>query len=127
MPSDATVRGVRVLLVDDNLLSSTRLVSALREQRDEVETASTLEAGMEAASRSRADILLVNLTSAAFDASTLIRTIRQDPQLRSLRIWGFCGHRDVTRRRAALAAGCDWVVANSQVMADLPALLRRPR
>lgn len=113
---------MRVLLVDDNLLSRTRLTSALGGSGHEVEAATTAEEAT-AAARLPLDILIVNLTSAAYDASALIHTLRQDPTLRALPIWGFCGHRDVARRRAAIAAGCDRVVPNSRAMTDLPALL----
>ncbi len=112
-----------VLIVDDNLLSCTRL-------HNQVQAAGWLarEAGpgpeaLVHARHSRPDAIVVNLAATTHDPALFIRSLKAEPGLAPIPVLGFCGHRERDRRAAAVRAGCDRVVSNASVAEHLPALL----
>lgn len=113
---------MHVLIVDDNLLSCTRLLHQVRQAGW---SASGCGAGqaLEGARRRRPDVIVVNLAARSPDPLALIRSVRAEPDLAAIRLLGFCSHTDTARRRAAAEAGCDRVATNASVARDLPALL----
>jgi CheY-like chemotaxis protein len=113
-----------VLVVDDNLLSCTRLLGQVRAAGWDARAAGPGPEGMTLARQKRPDVIVVNLAATSHDAALFIGAVKAEPDLAPIPVLGFCGHRDVTRREAAAAAGCDRVVANSAVAAGLPALVR---
>ncbi len=112
-----------VLIVDDNLLSGTRLLSQAQAAGW---LASRIGPGLEALIRvreHRPDAIIVNLAATTHDAARFIQALKAEPDLESIPVLGFCGHRERPRRKAALGAGCDRVVSNESVAAHLPTLL----
>ncbi|WP_110513456.1 response regulator [Herpetosiphon llansteffanensis] len=66
-------------------------------------------------------LLIVDLRSESEATSALVQAAKAlDPQLPVL---AFGSHVDVERQKAARAAGCDRVVANSKFSSDLPNLI----
>jgi CheY-like chemotaxis protein len=112
-----------VLIVDSNLLSCTRLISQAQAAGWQARAVGPGPDGMTAARQHRPDAIVVNLAAASHDASLFIRAVKAEPDLTVIPVLGFCGHREVGRREAAVAAGCDRVVTNSAVSTDLPALV----
>ncbi|MGQ0571701.1 MAG: response regulator [Armatimonadota bacterium] len=113
-----------VLVVDDNLLFRTRLLSQLRAAGWK---ATAVGLGPEALTRARQhrpDTIVVNLAAVSADATLFVRELKAAPDLAPIPILGFCGHRETGRREAAIAAGCDRVVSNSSVSVELPTLVR---
>lgn len=113
-----------ILVVDDNLLSCTRLLSQLRGAGWK---ATAVGLGPEALTRARQhrpDMIVVNLAAVSADATLFVRALKGAPDLAPIPVLGFCGHRETGRREAAVAAGCDRVVSNSSVSAELPTLVR---
>ncbi|NUQ01350.1 MAG: response regulator [Armatimonadetes bacterium] len=96
---------MRVLLIDDNLMSSHRLAGALGRLGHQcaVDAAAT-EAG-------DAELVVVNLGSRGLPGVELVARLKSTRP--ELRVVGFCGHLEVERRRAALAAGIDRLFTNS--------------
>ena len=104
-----------VLVLDDNLLSSASLRNQLERAGHRVVVVRDPEQLPRAARG--VDAIVVNLMVRGFDPLVAIRQLR--PALRGARWIGFCGHRDVTRRSEALAAGCDHVITNAQALRQL--------
>jgi CheY-like chemotaxis protein len=114
---------VRVLVVDGNLLSCTRLLSQARAAGWQAQAVGLGPEGLTLARQRRPDAIIVNLAAGASDATLFVRALKAEPDLAPIPVLGFCGHRESRRREAALAAGCDRVVSNSSMSAQLPALV----
>jgi len=76
-----TTRG-RILVVDDNSIAQTIASHALRRQSFEVECASDGKLALEAASRSRFDVILMDLQMPGWDGFQTVEQIRQLPGYR---------------------------------------------
>lgn len=57
------------------------------------------------------------------EALETIRAIKEDPDLASTQVVGYCRHTDVERIRDAKAAGCDRVLTQGELAELLPSLL----
>jgi DNA-binding response OmpR family regulator len=102
-------RVIRVLLLDDNLMTSARVQAALRSQGCEVALARTVpESG-------GFDFVLLNLGSRRLGGLELLPRVRE--RLPQASVYGFCGHREVEIRQAAKAAGIDRLLTNETVAA----------
>ena len=112
-----------VLVVDDNLLSCTRLINQAKAAGWQARAVGPGPEGLTMARQHRPGAIVVNLAAASHDAALFIQAIKAEPDLAPIPVLGFCGHREVRRREAAVTAGCDRVVTNSAVSADLPALV----
>lgn len=112
-----------VLVVDDNLLSYTRLINQAQAAGWQARAVGPGPEGLTMARQHRPGAIVINLAAASHDAVLFIRALKAEPDLAPIPVLGFCGHREVRRREAAVAAGCDRVVTNSAVSADLPALV----
>lgn len=114
---------MHVLIVDENLLSCTRLIEQAQVAGW---TASGCgpKAALAAARRRRPDVVVVNLAAASGDAPQVIRAFKTEPDLAPIPVLAFCGHREAARRKAAADAGCDRVVSNSSVAQHLATLVR---
>jgi len=106
----------RVLLLDDNLMSSEPLRRALAQAGHACELASTLPADLSAYDR-----LVINLGSPTIDGPAQIRAAKFARP--DLPVTGFCGHAETARRDAARAAGVDRLVTHSALHRDPLALL----
>ncbi|MEO6909232.1 MAG: hypothetical protein ABI210_15205 [Abditibacteriaceae bacterium] len=97
---------MKVLLFDDNLLSSTRLQRALETQGHEVQVITKPDAG------ESIDLVLINLGSRSLPGIELISQCRE--LLPGAIVNGFCGHLEIEIRRAAKAAGINKILTNDQ-------------
>jgi CheY-like chemotaxis protein len=69
-------------------------------------------------------LLLLELRGEATRALEVIRALKTDPALRSVRVVAFYSHVQDELRRAAAAAGCDRILPRSAFARDLADLLR---
>lgn len=113
-----------VLVVDDNLLSCTRLLSQLQGAGWQAAAVGLGAEGLTLARQRRPAAIVVNLAPTTRDASLFIRALKAEPDLTEIPVLGFCGHREKDRREAAMAAGCDQVVSNSAVSTGLSTLVQ---
>ena len=113
---------MHVLVVDDNLLSCTRLLDQVS-GAGWSSVACAASQALEGARRRRPDVIVVNLAARSHDSIDLIRTLKTEPDLAASPVLGFCGHTDTSRHRAASDAGCDRVATNASVAQHLPTLL----
>jgi len=97
---------MKVLLLDDNLLSSTRLQRALETQGHEVHVAAKPDKS------DSVDQVLINLGSRSLSGIELISQCRE--LFPGATVNGFCGHLEIKIRRAAKAAGINKILTNDQ-------------
>ncbi len=114
---------MHILVVDDNLLSSTTVLDQLQRAGHSPVVAAQLPEALFAAQQQPPDLILINLAATAFDPPNLIKAIRTDPGLRNCRVVGFCGHLEHARRASALEAGCDQVITNAVALRQLAVVL----
>ncbi|MDR7485539.1 MAG: hypothetical protein QN187_09440 [Armatimonadota bacterium] len=112
-----------VLIVDDNLLSCTRLLAQARAAGWQARAVGVGPEALTLARQRRPDAIVVNLAGSSREAALFIQALTAEPDLAPIPVLGFCGHRETRRREAALAAGCDRVVSNSAVVRNLPDLV----
>lgn len=104
-----------VLLLDDNLMSSARIVRRLQGAEYQVVTARAAENTPASTCSAGWMFVIINLGSRSLDGVAQIANCRElFPQARVL---GFCGHLEIEIRRAAKAAGIDRLLTNEQVFA----------
>lgn len=102
---------MKVLLLDDNLMSSMRLQRALETQGHQVTVASTPD-GTEPI-----DQVLINLGSRSLPGIDLISQCRE--LYPGTLVKGFCGHLEIDIRRAAKTAGIDKILTNDQAFSGV--------
>lgn len=73
--------------------------------------------------RAGAGLVLLDLDARAVDVPALIRSLRDDPATRDVRILAFGSHVDTAAIHAARAAGADQILARSAFVRRLPELL----
>lgn len=112
-----------VLVVDDNLLSCTRLLARFRAAGWDARAVGVGPDALTLARQRRPDAVIVNLASPGGDAPLFVRALKGEPDLAPIPVLGFCGHRDARRREAGQAAGCERVVSNSAVASDAAQLV----
>lgn len=82
-------------------------------------------ADIEQAAHTNPSLILFDLNLGGPDVLTLITALKADPATRDIHLVGFISHVQVEARAAAVAAGCDLVVARSVFSQQLPAILRQ--
>jgi DNA-binding NarL/FixJ family response regulator len=108
---------VRILLLDDNLMTSARLVNFLRSRGCEVLLARQLPDQ----STFVFDWVILNLGSRSMNGIGLLTQAQSTfPDAKTA---GFCGHLEIEIRRAAKAAGIGHLMTNEQVAEQLEKLL----
>lgn len=97
---------MKILLLDDNLMSSTRLQRALETQGHTVILAAQPQPDL------TCDMVLINLGSRSLRGIEFIAECRNLYPAATVK--GFCGHLEIEIRRAAKAAGIDQLLTNDQ-------------
>jgi CheY-like chemotaxis protein len=119
-----TPESATIVLLDDNLLSSSGLAATLKRQGYRVALLTDARDAPARAAAAAPGVILVNLTALAWDANALVRAMKGEPALAGVPVVGFAGHKEVERIAAAREAGCDHVVANTAIAADPGSVLR---
>ncbi len=104
------------LLLDDNLMSATRIQAQLNRANYQVETARALPL-LETFSTQVPHLVVINLGSRGMDGVALIEACRE--RFAGSRVVGFCGHLEVDIRRRAKTAGIDKILTNDQAFSAL--------
>lgn len=103
MTSDA----LRILLVEDNELNRDMLSRRLQRRGYQVTLALDGVDGVEAATRERPDVVLMDLDLPRLSGLDATRRLRDDPATAGLRIIALTAHAMSDDRLRALDAGCD--------------------
>ncbi len=110
---------MRVLLVDGNMITSSKLSSLLRSAGFEVLTAKDWEDVKKALSGGDIGVVLLNFEGSVGE-SVLKRIKSEFPEVKVL---AYCGHKNVSLQERAKGLGADLVVPNSKVVVSAPELL----
>ncbi|PCI34471.1 MAG: hypothetical protein COB54_01420 [Alphaproteobacteria bacterium] len=78
-PSDAPLRSLKILIVDDIFINHIILESILQDQGHRVESAKTGLAAVEAATRQEFDLILMDINMPVMDGKAATRLIRELP------------------------------------------------
>lgn len=116
---DAARPTTRVLLLDDNLMTSLRLRQQLQNMGCEVAVASTLPDQ----STLRPQLVIINLGSRTMDGLSFISAAQST--LEGATIIGFCGHKEIEIRRAAKASGVHQLLTNENVVEEVLRVIRK--
>lgn len=111
-PTDAA----RILLLDDNLMSATRVENQLRASGASVKLARQLP------NEGEYTLVVINLGSRSLGGVALVS--QAQARFPTAAIWGFAGHREVEIWRAAKTGGIAKMVSNEAAMSELGPLVR---
>jgi DNA-binding response OmpR family regulator len=114
---------VHVLILDDNLMTSSAVQSQLWTHGHTASVVGSPAHALEVLRMEAPLLAIVNLVARSFDAIDAIRSVRAAAPER-IRLLAFCGHTDQDRRARAYAAGADLVITNSQALKQLNDVLR---
>ena len=118
---------LRILVVDDNRDAAESLAMLLRARGHQVETAFDGLAGVEAAQRSRPDLMLLDIGMPRLDGYSACRRIREQPWGKGLRIVALTGWGQEEDRRKSESAGFDGHLVKPIAADDLQRLLADTR
>lgn len=124
MPTENQPAGdaLRVLLVDDDLYFSARMISVLQKLGHKAEVARTVPDAQEK-SRAGQDLVILNFGSASLGSLDVIRELRSAG---APKVLAFLSHVKIPAvREEVLAAGADRLVPNSAITQRLPEILAR--
>lgn len=109
MPSDSRARSCRVVVIDDNYDDVRTTALYLQSMGHKVDYAINGYAGLDVAMRFRPDVVFVDLRLPDVDGATVAREIRNEPRLRSVRVFAITGSVQQDDWDRALEAGCEQV------------------
>ena len=109
MPSDSRARSCRVVVIDDNYDDVRTTALYLQSMGHKVDYAINGYAGLDVAMRFRPDVVFVDLRLPDVDGATVAREIRNEPGLRSVRVFAITGSVQQEDWDRALEAGCEQV------------------
>lgn len=132
-PSSApqSVRGKKILVVDDSLTYLQTMADLLRRDGHDVVLAQSGEEALELLAVTAVDGILLDFLMPGIDGLETCRRIRRDPRLQNVPILMLTGRDDNNARREGIEAGADEFALKSpaleHVRVRLRALLRRRR
>lgn len=109
----------RVLVVDDDPLTATRLSGLLRPHNIDVIALDVPQKFWETLNRCQPDLLILDLEMPGYSGSDLCRVVRQDFRWHGLPILFLSAHRELDSINGAFAAGADDYIAKDVEEAEL--------
>ena len=97
----------KILLVEDNAMNRDMLTRRLERKGYEVVIAVDGQAGIDMASSSNPDIILMDLSLPVVDGWDATRKIKADPSTQSIPVIALTAHAMAGDEQKALEAGCD--------------------
>ena len=97
----------KILLVEDNEMNRDMLTRRLERKGFEIVIAVDGKAGIDMASSSNPDIILMDLSLPVIDGWEATRQIKADPATQSIPVIALTAHAMAGDEQKALAAGCD--------------------
>ncbi len=111
-----------ILLANDDLFLSARILSVLDRQGYRTDTAGTLDDVMRKVAEDRPALVILNLAASRLGGIETIRRLKAEPG--APRVLAFLSHVKIPAvREEALAAGVDKLCANSAISLRLPTLV----
>ena len=120
-----------ILLVEDNELNRDMLSRRLARKGYEVVIAEDGAKGLSAATDSKPDLILMDMSLPVLDGWEATRRLKADPETRSIPVIALTAHAMSSDREKAVAAGCDDYdtkpVELERLLAKIERLLRAGR
>lgn len=124
-----TVRGKRILIIDDSLTFRGELADALSEDGYEVTSASSGEEGLARLAEASFDGIFLDMIMPGLSGEQVVKRVKRDPELRRIPVLMLTSREGVEPMLEALRAGADDFVSKSDdlliLKARLSAQLRR--
>ncbi|OGC78676.1 MAG: hypothetical protein A2145_06995 [candidate division Zixibacteria bacterium RBG_16_40_9] len=114
-----------IVLIEDDLFFSSKIENLLKSSNYEIHTISKTEGLLDSLKQDIPDLILINLASSNLNPLSIIPEIKNQLNLRSIPIIGYCGHTQRELIEKALKLGCDKVLPNSVIVSTLPKLLNQ--
>lgn len=108
---------MKILLLDDNLMSSMRVESNLRKSGNEVKLARRIAPELE-----EIEVVVVNVGSRSMNGMELLDEAKT--RFPDAKLYGFCGHREVEIWKAAQQKGAK-MITNENAMSEIGEILAR--
>lgn len=112
-----------ILVAVDDMLFSSKIRTVAKQAGVEIAFARTPSEILEQARAAKPTMILFDLNSAKADPIATVTTIKNDPELRSIRTVGFVSHVHTDVIQAARDAGVDEVMARSAFAGNLADIL----
>ncbi len=125
-PPVETVRGTRVLVVDDNADVTVLLTDFLTWKGYVVESAGDGLSGLRAVHAFRPDVVLLDIGLPAMNGLDVAREIRRDPRLAGTRVIALTGYGQLTDRERSRSAGFERHLVKPIDFEQLVAILEAP-
>lgn len=110
---------MKILLIDPNMMSASRVENAVRAAGYESKTVGKLEAV-----EGEFEVVLWNFGGFGWTAESIENAIQTSKtRFPDAKITAFCGHRETERWRAAQNAGVDKMFSNDQMLGETAASL----
>ncbi|RYG61104.1 response regulator [bacterium] len=107
---------MKTLLLDDNLMTQTRVEAQLRNAGCEVLTRRSLPPEADFA------FVLINLGSRSMPGLELLEKAKV--AYPEAKIWAYCGHLEIEIRRSAIKIGVDRLLTNEVAMSELSGVVQ---
>ncbi|RPI79109.1 MAG: response regulator [Desulfobacteraceae bacterium] len=120
-----TLKGIRVLLVEDNAINQKVAIEVLNNVQVEVETAKNGLEAVEAVGRKKYDMVLMDIQMPEMDGYAATREIRKRPDLNKLPIIAMTAHAMKGDREKCLEAGMNDYVSKPIEVDQLLATMRK--
>ncbi len=124
-PRRGSRRIFRILMIEDNRDAAQALRDYLELSGHEVELAYTGPAGLQAAHRFQPEVILCDLGLPGLDGFEVARALREDPELRRVRLIAISGYGQEEDRRRAREAGFDFHLTKPVDPSDLLQFLHK--
>jgi CheY-like chemotaxis protein len=117
--------GERILIVDDNATNLKLVAYLMKANGYEVDTALEAGAALEAISKHRPDVILMDIQLPGIDGLELTRRLKADPATRDIVIIAVTAYAMKGDQDKALAAGCDDYISKPIDTRALPETIAR--
>jgi len=97
----------KILLIEDNEMNRDMLSRRLQRKGFDVDIAVDGEQGLEAISKNRPDLILMDMSLPVLDGWEATRRLKANPDTREIPIIGLSAHAMAGDREKAMKAGCD--------------------
>lgn len=102
---------MRILLVEDNAANQLLAAAVLERDGFEVQVAESATEALDAVSRCRPDLILMDLQLPEMDGLTLTRRLKANPTTAGIKVVAMTAHAMVGDKEEAIAAGCTGYIA----------------
>jgi PleD family two-component response regulator len=113
----------RILAAVDDMFFASKIRATAQSLTVDLTFVRTVEQLIAAATKTKPDLIIVDLHTQRIDAVALAKVVRANEELKSVQLMGFFSHIETELQRAAIEAGYDRVIPRSVFSRDLAGIL----